>query len=133
MKAFIQTLLLSLQLNAMQNRLVSKDIGMRNFMAWIILFMRTCKKEKMILQKNNGIILKRSMKFILLILKSPMPLLLFRHVTYLKTGYGKKLLHKKYSPQILHGKSFRGKKLLLILPGFSVLFILVKLIRRGLS
>src|ERR1700730_17515473 len=33
-------------------------IGTKNFMAWTIWFMLTCKREKMILLKNNAIISK---------------------------------------------------------------------------
>ena len=48
----------------MQKMPVLKGIGMKNFMAWTTWFMPTCKKEKMILQKNNGIILKQLRRFI---------------------------------------------------------------------
>ena len=65
MNALIQILLLPPLPSAMLKQRVLKGIGMRNFMAWTTLFMRTCKKEKMILQKNNGIILKQLMMFIL--------------------------------------------------------------------
>ena len=63
MNAFNPILLLLLLQNAMLKLRELKDIGMKNCMAWTILFMLTCKKEKTILQKNNWIILKPLEKF----------------------------------------------------------------------